>query len=73
MNDDQHFEYLLVDLDYLSEGMLIMNRIKKHEVAPNVDQGPIKAYNIMHVWVQSASEMGDKWVEDEMETIDEKV
>ncbi len=73
MNDDQYFEYLLEDLDYLSEEMLIMNRIKKHGVASNVDQDVIKAYNIMHVWVQNASGMGDKWFEEEMETIDEKV
>ncbi len=73
MNDDQHFEYLLGELDYLNEEMFIVNKIKKHGVAFNVDQDVIKAYNIMHVWVQSASEMGDKWFEEETKTIDENV
>jgi hypothetical protein len=36
MNDDQYFEHLLGDLDYLSE-MFIMNRIKKHGVASDVN------------------------------------
>jgi hypothetical protein len=37
MNDDQYFEYLLEDLDYLSEEMFVVNRMKKHGVASNVD------------------------------------
>jgi hypothetical protein len=37
MNDDQHFEYLLGELDYLNEEMFIVNKIKKHGVAFNVD------------------------------------
>jgi hypothetical protein len=37
MNDDQYLEYLLEDLEYLNEEMFIMNRIKKHGVASNVD------------------------------------
>jgi hypothetical protein len=39
----------------------------------NVFQDTIKAYKTMHVWVQSANGMGDRWFENEMEMIDEEV
>jgi hypothetical protein len=48
MHDDEYFEYLLRDLGYLGEKMIIMQKLGRWEVGPNSYDDVIKAYNNMH-------------------------
>jgi hypothetical protein len=49
MHDDEYFEYLLGDPNYLSANMFIMKRIRRCEIGLNADQDAIRTYNKMHV------------------------
>jgi len=57
VHDDEYFNYLLRDPDYLGEEMFIV-RIGMCEVGLNNDQNVIRAYNIMHVGHKMQVEWG---------------
>jgi hypothetical protein len=49
MHDDEYFEYLLGDPNYLGENMFIMKRIGRGEIGLNANQDAIRTDNKMHV------------------------
>jgi len=49
IHEENYFELLLGDPNYMGEGMFIMKRIGRRELAPNSNLDAIQAYNKMHV------------------------
>jgi hypothetical protein len=48
---NEYFEYLLDDLGYMGEGMIVMHCIKKCEFVPKTNLDVIKVFKKMHVFL----------------------